>query len=45
MKDSFIDIPRNKEEARAMQRVGIIPTHVIQVISSNENETQSILTV
>ncbi|XP_018300325.1 adenylate kinase 8 isoform X1 [Mycetomoellerius zeteki] len=37
----LIDIPRNKKEARAMQYVGIIPTHVIQIISSSvEDETQ-----
>ncbi|XP_029175832.1 adenylate kinase 8 [Nylanderia fulva] len=39
-------IPRNKKEARAMQRVGVIPTHVIQIIPSNlEDEMQSILTI
>ncbi|XP_050460191.1 adenylate kinase 8 [Cataglyphis hispanica] len=44
--NSLTDIPRSKKEARAMQRVGVIPTHVIQIVSSNaENETQSILTV
>ncbi|XP_011863604.1 PREDICTED: adenylate kinase 8 [Vollenhovia emeryi] len=26
------DVPRNKKEARAIQRVGVIPTHVIQII-------------
>ncbi|XP_018361716.1 PREDICTED: adenylate kinase 8 isoform X1 [Trachymyrmex cornetzi] len=31
----LVDIPRNKKEARAMQYVGIIPTHVIQIISSS----------
>lgn len=37
----YTDIPRTKKEARAMQRVGIIPTHVIQIIQScAEDETQ-----
>ncbi|XP_072767261.1 adenylate kinase 8 [Anoplolepis gracilipes] len=37
----LVDIPRSKEEARAMQRVGVVPTHVIQIISSNaEDKTQ-----
>ncbi|XP_011690163.1 PREDICTED: adenylate kinase 8 isoform X2 [Wasmannia auropunctata] len=34
----LVDIPRNKQEARAMQRVGIIPTHVIQIIPSSSKE-------
>ncbi|KAL6417980.1 hypothetical protein ACFW04_012411 [Cataglyphis niger] len=44
---TLVDIPRSKKEARALQRVGVIPTHVIQIVSSNaENKTQqSILTV
>ncbi|XP_024878466.1 adenylate kinase 8 [Temnothorax curvispinosus] len=29
---ALVDIPRSKKEARAMQRVGIIPTHVIQIV-------------
>ncbi|CAL1677166.1 unnamed protein product [Lasius platythorax] len=42
---TLVDIPRSKKEARAMQRVGVIPTHVIQIIPSNaEDEIQSILT-
>ncbi|XP_018397943.1 PREDICTED: adenylate kinase 8 [Cyphomyrmex costatus] len=37
----LVDIPRNKKEARAMQHIGIIPTHVIQILSSNvEDETR-----
>ncbi|XP_011059575.1 PREDICTED: adenylate kinase 8 [Acromyrmex echinatior] len=37
----LVDIPRNKKEARAMQYVGIIPTHVIQIISSSvEDKTR-----
>ncbi|XP_018349405.1 PREDICTED: adenylate kinase 8 isoform X1 [Trachymyrmex septentrionalis] len=36
----LIDIPRNKKEARAMQYVGIIPTHVIQITSSVEDKTR-----
>ncbi|XP_029678593.1 adenylate kinase 8 [Formica exsecta] len=40
---TLVDIPRSKEEARAMQRVGVIPTHVIQIVPSNvEDKTQSI---
>ncbi|RLU21694.1 hypothetical protein DMN91_006070 [Ooceraea biroi] len=41
---TLVDIPRNKKEARALQRVGVIPTHVIQIITSNEDETQKKLT-
>ncbi|XP_077263818.1 adenylate kinase 8 [Temnothorax americanus] len=29
---ALVDIPRSKKDARTMQRVGIIPTHVIQII-------------
>ncbi|XP_025991829.1 adenylate kinase 8 isoform X3 [Solenopsis invicta] len=37
----LVDIPRNKKEARTMQRVGVIPTHVIQIIpQSTEDKTQ-----
>ncbi|XP_012228371.2 adenylate kinase 8 [Linepithema humile] len=37
----LVDIPRNKKEAQALQRVGVIPTHVIHIIlPSAENETQ-----
>lgn len=31
-----IDLPRTKKEARIFQRMGIIPTHVIQLKVSNE---------
>ncbi|XP_036143075.1 adenylate kinase 8 [Monomorium pharaonis] len=36
----LVDIPRNKKEACAMQRVGVIPTHVIQIISNTKDENQ-----
>ncbi|XP_025160179.1 adenylate kinase 8 [Harpegnathos saltator] len=29
---ALVDIPRSKKEARALQRVGVIPTHVIQIV-------------
>ncbi|KAI4501269.1 hypothetical protein M0802_003642 [Mischocyttarus mexicanus] len=32
----LIDVPRTKKEARAFQRLGIIPTHVFQIIMSND---------
>nr|XP_033326200.1 adenylate kinase 8 [Megalopta genalis] len=32
----LVDLPRTKKEARIFQRAGIIPTHVIQLIVSNE---------
>ncbi|KAG7196624.1 hypothetical protein KM043_015974 [Ampulex compressa] len=35
----LVDFPRTKMEARASQRVGIIPTHVIQVIPSSALES------
>ncbi|XP_026668092.1 adenylate kinase 8-like [Ceratina calcarata] len=34
----LVDLPRTKKEARIFQRMGIIPTHVIQLIVSNEYE-------
>lgn len=30
-------MPRTKKEARAFQRLGIIPTHVFQIIMSNDS--------
>ncbi|XP_015433636.1 PREDICTED: adenylate kinase 8 [Dufourea novaeangliae] len=32
----LVDLPRTKTEARVFQRTGIIPTHVIQLIVSND---------
>ncbi|XP_015177207.1 PREDICTED: adenylate kinase 8-like [Polistes dominula] len=32
----LVDVPRTKKEARAFQRLGIIPTHVFQIIMSND---------
>ncbi|KAK2584132.1 hypothetical protein KPH14_006567 [Odynerus spinipes] len=32
----LVDTPRSKREARAFQRLGIIPTHVLQIIISSE---------
>ncbi|XP_076675276.1 adenylate kinase 8 [Andrena cerasifolii] len=34
----LVDLPRTKKEARVFQRLGIIPTHVIELILSNEQE-------
>ncbi|XP_078044807.1 adenylate kinase 8 isoform X1 [Augochlora pura] len=34
----LVDLPRTKKEARIFQRAGIIPTHVIQLILSNETD-------
>ncbi|OAD62463.1 Adenylate kinase 8 [Eufriesea mexicana] len=34
----LIDFPRTKKEAQIFQRMGIIPTHVIQLIISSESE-------
>ncbi|XP_032687883.1 adenylate kinase 8-like [Odontomachus brunneus] len=31
----LVDIPRSKKEARALQQIGVIPTHVIQVVPPN----------
>lgn len=36
---SRVDIPRSKKEARALQQIGVIPTHVLQIVPPNgENE-------
>lgn len=35
----LIDLPRTKKEAQIFQRNGIIPTHVIQLIVSDDNGT------
>ncbi|XP_046817716.1 adenylate kinase 8 [Vespa crabro] len=32
----LVDVPRTKQEARAFQRLGIIPTHIFQIIMSND---------
>ncbi|XP_017789332.1 PREDICTED: adenylate kinase 8 [Habropoda laboriosa] len=41
----LVDLPRTKKEARIFQRIGIIPTHVIQLVVSNEPENwQNIFT-
>ncbi|CAK9821791.1 Adenylate kinase 8 [Anthophora retusa] len=34
----LVDVPRTKAEARIFQRLGIIPTHVIQLVVSSEPE-------
>ncbi|XP_050578898.1 adenylate kinase 8 isoform X2 [Bombus affinis] len=34
----LVDLPRTKREAQIFQRTGIIPTHVIQLIVSDDNE-------
>ncbi|XP_014483204.1 PREDICTED: adenylate kinase 8 [Dinoponera quadriceps] len=34
----LVDIPRSKKEARALQRVGVIPTHVIQIVLPNAGD-------
>ncbi|XP_024947233.1 adenylate kinase 8 isoform X3 [Cephus cinctus] len=36
----LFDLPRNKAEAQAMQRVGIIPTHVIEIKMSKAPELE-----
>ncbi|KAL2726823.1 Adenylate kinase 8 [Vespula squamosa] len=38
----LVDVPRTKKEARAFQRLGIIPTHVFQIIMSNDSVKKEI---
>ncbi|XP_043507720.1 adenylate kinase 8 [Frieseomelitta varia] len=40
----LVDLPRTKREAQIFQRTGIIPTHVIQLIVSNDTEKSKICT-
>ncbi|XP_053987612.1 adenylate kinase 8 [Hylaeus volcanicus] len=34
----LIDLPRSRKEARVFQRYGILPTHAIQLITSNDTD-------
>ncbi|XP_034948286.1 adenylate kinase 8 [Chelonus insularis] len=37
----FIDFPRSKLEARALQRIGVLPTHVIEIVWTNKSDNSS----
>nr|KAF7427258.1 hypothetical protein H0235_006952 [Vespula pensylvanica] len=41
----LVDVPRTKKEARAFQRLGIIPTHIFQIMSNDTIEEEFTKTI